>query len=62
MTVKATFVGTDSAGYVHGQTYKLKVTQFRGMTIIKKDDETDKVTYKSSIAFLKNWSNIITNG
>ena len=60
MTVTATFVGTDSAGYVHGQTYKLKVSQFRDMTIIKKEDETDKVCYKSSIAFLKNWDNIKT--
>jgi len=60
MTIIATFVGTDSAGYVHGQTYKLKVSQFRGMTIIKKEDDRDKVVYKSSIAFLKNWDNIKT--
>ena len=53
MTITATFNGTDSVGYVHGQTYKLKVSQFRGMTIIKREDDSQKVVYRSPIAFFK---------
>ena len=60
MTITATFNGTDSVGYVHGQTYTLKVSQFRGMTIIKREDDSQKVVYRSPIAFFKNWTNIQT--
>lgn len=61
MTIKATFIGKNgSLGYVTYAIYELKVKQ-RGFTfIIERMDGSGKCPYGSTVAFLKNWTNIKT--
>jgi len=51
MKIYAKFIGTNSLGYVNGQSYKILIS---GMMICR-GDGTGKCIYSSIESFLKNW-------
>ena len=60
MIVKAKFIGANSLGYVHGETYSLKILPNRSVSICKAIDGTGKCEYRSTYSFLRNWTDIKT--
>jgi hypothetical protein len=57
ITVKATFIGTNSLGYETGKEYDLKVSGI-AICFITRADGTGACQYSSATTFLKNWNNI----
>ncbi|PIZ51596.1 hypothetical protein COY27_03060 [Candidatus Woesearchaeota archaeon CG_4_10_14_0_2_um_filter_33_13] len=58
--ILATFIGSDSLGYVNGQSYLLEITQhtkYRNIAIQRKGGG-GTCEYSSIITFFKNWNNI----
>lgn len=56
MEITAKFVGSDSLGYVNGVTYRLTLSN-SGLTI-KRVDGSGKCDYESTMAFIRNWTDI----
>jgi hypothetical protein len=50
-------LGKNSLGYETNEKYKLKVSDFGGMSIRRLDD-SGKCPYESLSAFLRNWTDI----
>jgi hypothetical protein len=57
MTIKATFIGTDSLGYENGKEYQLLIPNSKSVTI-QRMDRTGRCPYASLSAFLNNWNKI----
>jgi hypothetical protein len=57
MIIEAKFIGKNSLGYETNEKYKLKVSDFGGMSI-KRLDDSGKCPYESLSAFLRNWTDI----
>jgi hypothetical protein len=57
MIIEAKFIGKNSLGYETNEKYKLKVSDFGGMSIRRLDD-SGKCPYESLSAFLRNWTDI----
>jgi hypothetical protein len=53
-TFKAVFIGENSLGYEHGETYRLTVDQNQPMTI-RRIDGTGICPYSSIYSFFRNW-------
>jgi hypothetical protein len=58
MNIRATFIGTDSLGYVNNQEYTLKLNLRTFGKIIINKNTSQACVYNSVISFLKNWDNI----
>lgn len=57
MLIKATFTGTNSAGYENGKSYDLQLEP-KSM-FITRPDGTGECEYESLFSFMVNWDNII---
>lgn len=58
--VLATFIGSDSLGYVNGEMYLIEITQHTkyGNITIQRKGGVGVCEYSSIISFFKNWDNI----
>lgn len=64
MFIIATYTGQNRDGYIHGSTYKLRITGSMIQRTSGDIGEAGEISYQSLRSFLANWSQIhvLSNG